>query len=46
MMAEEMKNGAIYLEGNSKVLKEYFQRLLKKKDIQIAFFGDHYITDV
>ena len=42
---EEMSDrpGEIYTEGNSKILTNYFKRLLKKnhdQELRVAFFGD------
>jgi 5' nucleotidase family len=35
-----------YIEGNSKTLSHYFQRLLNTdREVRVAFFGDQYITD-
>ena len=42
---EEMSDrpGEIYTEGNSKILTNYFKRILKKnhdQELRVAFFGD------
>ena len=34
-----------YLEGNAFQVHEYFQHLLGKKQIKVAYFGDHYWSD-
>ena len=34
------------LEGNYKMLEEYFKKQLDSESLRIAFFGDHYLTDV
>jgi hypothetical protein len=46
--AEELKNSdkKIFIEGNAKVLSEYFQKVMKKTDIKIAYFGDEYLADI
>jgi hypothetical protein len=46
---EEMKDtpGETYTEGNSKILTNYFKRILGfEGELRVAFFGDQYITDV
>jgi|LauGreDrversion4_2_1035121.scaffolds.fasta_scaffold19049_8 hypothetical protein len=45
---DQMKTtpGEIYIEGNSKTLTHYFQRILGiDRELKVAFFGDQYITD-
>ncbi|CDW90182.1 UNKNOWN [Stylonychia lemnae] len=42
----ELKQGTTYTQGNSRILTEYFKRVLQKEDIRVAFFGDQYISDV
>ena len=32
------------LEGNSNLIEEYFKN--SSEDIKVAFFGDHYMSDV
>jgi len=34
-----------YLEGNAGIVESYFERQLGKK-LRVAFFGDHYFSDV
>ena len=39
--------GEIYTEGNSKMLTNYFKKILGVDgELRVAFFGDQYITDV
>lgn len=49
--ADEMPDtpGEIYTEGHSKILTNYFKKILKLShddELRVAFFGDQYITDV
>jgi hypothetical protein len=34
-----------FLEGNAKILTEYFQKSLGKEDVRVAYIGDHYLSD-
>ena len=38
--AEEMEEGQVYTEGNSKVLTHFFKRITKLQHVRIAYFGD------
>ena len=44
--ADDLQVGALYTEGNSKLLEKFFKRVLGKSELKFAFFGDQYITDV
>lgn len=35
-----------YLEGNAFQVHEYFQNLVGKPQIKVAYFGDHFWSDV
>jgi hypothetical protein len=35
-----------FLEGNSSLVEKFYQRVLEKDKLKIAFFGDHYYSDV
>lgn len=41
-----MRAQQTYLEGNAATATEYFQNLLGKQDVRIAYFGDHFWSDV
>ena len=35
-----------FIEGNAMLITEYMQKVTKKKDARIAYFGDHCLNDV
>ena len=34
------------LEGNTKLLTDYFQYLLNKQAVNVGYFGDGYLSDI
>ena len=41
----EIEEGKVYLEGNSRTLYKFLQKTCSKEDVKVAYFGDQYITD-
>ena len=35
-----------YLEGNANIVHQFYQRILGKDKVRIAYFGDHFWSDV
>ncbi len=35
-----------YLEGNAKLVNQYYERLLNKDSVRVCYFGDHFWSDV
>jgi hypothetical protein len=38
-LSEKFPYYKVYLKGNAKLLTEYFQLILNKKDVKVAYFG-------
>jgi len=34
------------LEGNAKLLTDYFQSVANKADVKVGYFGDGYLSDI
>jgi hypothetical protein len=44
--ADQIQPKSVLLEGNYFHLQNFFQKQLGKNNLRIAFFGDHYMSDV
>ena len=42
----DMKEGEFYLEGNFRLIEQFYQRELKSESVRFLYVGDHYMSDV